>query len=311
MLENSFIGEICCSASEDGFGSYYVDNIKTTSYQDNSSIIQLGFLSRILNEGVRQRMIPITTGGDNSEGKGIVQFFNSTRGGYRIDGDWAQMLSINSEWKVLPFITENVPSSNYIYFGDNQNEIPNSIQPKEIKPIMGLFFQTDDSELRYRKIMSPGIETYNFNPLIEQKFGYPKSQLVPHYKWFIKTPSTFAGTPNIFGSEDNNWYTTPSFQNPNATGTGFFSKKYQDLDFTSPQEKYQTNLTKLGFIASYDINGVPKPITPLINITQGDPSTTYSDSVVVGAPYHFYFGLNNGKTAINRFYKLYVPTEEE
>ena len=83
-------------------------------------------------------MIPISTGGDNSEGKGIIQFFNSTRGGYRIDGDWAQMLSINSEWKVSPFITENVPAPDYIYFGDNQNGFANSIQPKNIKPIMGV-----------------------------------------------------------------------------------------------------------------------------------------------------------------------------
>jgi hypothetical protein len=302
---DNFINEVCCSASEDGFGSYYADQVKGTSYQDNSNIIQLGFLSRILNEGVRQRMIPISTGGDNSEGKGIIQFFNSTRGGYRIDGDWAQMLSINSEWKVSPFITENVPAPDYIYFGDNQNGFANSIQPKEIKPIMGLFFQADESELRYRKIMSPGIETYNFSPLIEQKFGYPKSQVVPHYKWFITTPDIYTGTPNIFGSEDNNWYTNSSFP------TGFFSKKYQDLDFTSPGEKYQTNLTKLGYIASFDINGDPLPITPLANIAQGDPSTNFLDSVVVGAPYHFYFGLNNGKTAINRFYKLYVATAEE
>ena len=51
--------------------------------------------------------------------------------------------------------------------------------------------------------------------------------------------------------------------------------------------------------------------SPTYNINQGDPSTNYQDSVVVGAPYHFYFGLNNGKTAINRFYKLYVATVEE
>ena len=63
--------------------------------------------------------------------------------------------------------------------------------------------------------------------------------------------------------------------------------------------------------ASFDINGDPLPITPLANIAQGDPSTNFLDSVVVGAPYHFYFGLNNGKTAINRFYKLYVATAEE
>jgi hypothetical protein len=302
---DSFINEVCCSSDESGFGSYYADQIKSTSYQDNSSIVQLGFLSRILNEGVRQRMIPISNGGDSSEGKGIIQFFNSDRGGYRIDGDWAQMLSINSEWKVLPFITENIPNQTYIYFGDNQNGIPNALPSDKIKPIMGLFFTANTPEIRYRKIMSPGIETYSFNPLIEQKFGYPKSQVVPTYKWFIKTANDSVGTPNIFGSENNNWYTNASFP------TGFFSKKYQDLDFISPQEKYQTSLTQVGYIASFDNNGDPLPITPLNNITQGDPSVNYQDSVVVGAPYHFYFGLNNGKTAINRFYKLYVPTAEE
>ena len=309
---DSFISEVCCSSEDSEFGSYYANQIKTTSYQDNSDIVQLGFLSRILNEGVRQRIIPISTGDNNSEGKGIIQFFNSDRGGYRIDGDWAQMLSINSEWKVSPFITENVPSS-YIYFGDNQNGSIGSISSDLIKPILGLFFSSSTEELRYRKIMSPGIETYNFNPLIEQKFGYPKSQYVPHYKWLLKKPKTYAGTPNIFGSEDNNWYTDVY---SGSTGYGFFNKRYQDLDFTTPQEKYQTTLTQLGFISSFNLTGGTMPITPLSAILQGDPSpnpaqeSTVKDGIVVGAPYHFYFGLNNGKTAVDRFYKLYVATEE-
>ena len=296
-----FINEICCSPSNsDGFGTYYAGQIKSTSYQDNSDIIQLGFLSRILNQGTRSRMLPIGVGNSSGEGRGIIQFFNSSRGGDRIDGDWAQMLSINSEWKVLPFITENIPSNQYIYFGDNMNG-GSGLNNDEIVPIMGLFFTADTA---YRKIESPGIETFSFSPLLEENFGYPKSQEVPHYKWQIKTPTVFLGTPNIFGSEDNNWYTT-TYSNT------FFSKKYQDLNFTSLNEKYITTQTKLGFIASYDINGNPLPITPLNSITQGDPSTSASDAVVVGAPYHFYFGLNNGKTAINRFYKLYVGVEEE
>jgi hypothetical protein len=296
-----FINEVCCNG-ESGFGSYYADQLKTTSYQDNSDIIQLGFLSRILNEGVRQRMIPISVGGDSSEGKGIIQFFNSDRGGYRIDGDWAQMLSINSEWKVSPFITENVPNNTYIYFGDNQNGNNGSINSDEIKPVLGLFFSSNTVEQRYRKIMSPGIETYNFNPLIEQPFGYPNSQVVPHYKWQVKLPLTYVGTPNIFGSEDNNWFT-------NTYSSGFFSKQYQDLNFTDVPEKYVTQTTRFGFLTNFTSGGVPQPSSS--NVIQGSPSNSSSDAVVVGAPYHFYFGLNNGKTAIDRFYKLYVATEEE
>jgi len=294
---DSFINEICCNGI-DGFGSYFSDQITSTSYQDNSSIIQLGFLSRILNQGVRQRIIPISVGGNNSEGKGIIQFFNSERGGQRIDGDWAQMLSINSEWKVLPFITENVPNSNYIYFGDN------GATGNNIEPIMGLFFQTPEENINYRKNMAPGVETYSFNPPIEEYFGYDKSQNVPHYKWWIKTPSNQNGVPNIFGSEDNNWYTDNGFNG------GFFSKRYQDLNFNTNNEKYQTNLSKFGYITSYDINGNPLPITPLNSIIQGSPYSNLNNSVIVGAPYHFYFGLRNGKTAIDRFYKFYVRSEE-
>jgi hypothetical protein len=315
---DSFISEVCCSSEDGGFGAYYANQIKTTSYQDNSDIVQLGFLSRILNEGVRQRIIPISTGDNNTEGKGIIQFFNSDRGGYRIDGDWAQMLSINSEWEVSPFITENVPNNSYIYFGDNQNGSIGSISSNLIKPILGLFFSSSTEELRYRKIMSPGIETYNFNPLIEQKFGYPKSQYVPHYKWLIKKPTDNFGTPNIFGSENNNWYT--DLYSFGASGNGFFNKRYQDLDFTTNGEKYKTSLTNLGFISSFsgttNATIVPSPITPLVAILQGAPSpnplqeSTVNDGIVVGAPYHFYFGLNNGKTAVDRFYKLYVATEE-
>jgi hypothetical protein len=302
---DSFINEICCSGDEGGFGSYYANQLKTTSYQDNSDIIQLGFLSRILNQGVRQRIVPISVGGSSSEGQGIIQFFNSERGGYRIDGDWAQMLSINSEWKVLPFITENVPSNDYIFFGDNGSSIP-----ENIKPVMGLFFQTPEESVRYRKIESPGIETYSFNPLIEQKFAYPKTQVVPNYKWSLKqsTPSS-----NIFGTENNNWYT-------NTIGNGFFSKKYQDLDFTTLGEKYITQTTKLGYISNYDSNGNPVAQPPMSAIIQGQPigdpasmasGTGEQQAIIAGAPYHFYFGLNNGKTAVDRFYKLYVSTAEE
>ena len=297
---DSFINEICCSGI-DGFGSYYADQLKATSYQDNSDLIQLGFLSRILNEGVRQRMIPVSTGGDSSEGKGIIQFFNSTRGGYRIDGDWAQMLSINSEWKVLPFISENVPSNNYIFFGDNY--YPASYPSNaDIKPVFGVFFQTPLQNLNYRKIESPGIQTYSNSPLIQEKFGYSKSQVVPHYKWSLKQSNP---TMNIFGTEDNNWLTD------NVYSGGFFSKKYQDLDFDTLQEKYITQTTKLGYIANYtgSTNG-PSP-QPLINsIIQGQPIGSNQQAVVVGAPYHFYFGLNNGKTAVDRFYKLYVATTD-
>jgi hypothetical protein len=90
---------------------------------------------------------------------------------------------------------------------------------------------------------------------------------VPHYKWLIKKPTNIFGTANIFGSEDNNWYTEVYI-----SVAWIFYKKYQDLDFTTPNEKYRTNLTRFGYLASFDINGDPLPITN--PVVQGAPSTS-------------------------------------
>lgn len=277
---DSFIREICCN---DNFGSYYVDQVKSTSYQDNSDIIQIGFLSRILDNTTLNSLLPF---GD-SEGLGIGQFFDNTRGGDRIDGDFPQMLSINSEWKINPFIVDNVDSSNQVFIGKSNPNISTS------KPVFGVFFNLGDDSLRYRKIMSPGIETYQLTPvLIQQDFGYLKSQEVPFYKWQISQASI------IFGTENNNWYT-------NTINNSFYTKKYQDLDFVVPNEKYTTTTTELGYITNYDINGNPDPTSG--NVINGVPG---GDPVLVGAPYHFYFGLYNGKTALDIFYKLYVQVQD-
>jgi hypothetical protein len=133
---DSFIREICCN---DNFGSYYVDQVKSTSYQDNSDIIQIGFLSRILDNTTLSSLLP---GGD-SEGLGIAQFFDNIRGGDRIDGDFSQMLSINSEWKITPFISDNVDSSNQVFIGKSNASSSSS------KPVFGVFFNLSDDSLRY------------------------------------------------------------------------------------------------------------------------------------------------------------------
>ena len=141
--------------------------------------------------------------------------------------------------------------------------------------------------------MSPGIETYSFSPvLIEENFGYPKSQTVPFYKWKVEQPANI-----IFGTENNNWWTTPN----QVSNSGFYTKKYQSLDFVTPNEKYITTTTNLGYLTNYDING--NPIATSSNVVDGEPG---GNPVIVGAPYHFYFGLYNGKTALDIFYKRYV-----
>ena len=275
----SFISEICNNSN---FNGYLVDQIKSTSYQDNSDLIQVGFLSRLLNDNFRQSMLPISSpSGDNTEGKGIIQFFNSNRQGDRIDGDFAQMLSINSEWRISPFLSENYPNPDSIFFGNDSQT--------QQRPVFGVFFETDNIDYTYRRKLSPGINYYNLTPTLYYQFGYPKTQNVPHYKWKLDIQSNY-----IFGNENNNWDTDTT---PNA---GFFSKGYQNLDFNSdPYFQSSFNGSKQG---GY--------ITNLSGATAPDPTTTNTtpvgSSILVGAPYHFYFGLNNGKTAIDKFVKLYI-----
>jgi hypothetical protein len=273
---DKFISEICNNSN---FNGYMADQVKSTSYQDNSDVIQIGFLSRLLNDTFRQAILPIANPNGNTEGVGIVQFFNSTRGADRIDGDFAQSLSINSEWKVSPFLVENYPNANSIFFGDD------SLIPP--RPVFGVFYEVPEENYNYRRKLSPGFETYSLNPLIQDYYGFPKTQDVPHYMWTV-TPSA-----NIFGSENNNWYTDVT-----VTG-GFYKKGYQDLD-SNVDPYYSTSTTKLGVLTNFDVNGDPIP-TP--------QAATYNP-IIVGAPYFFYFGLSNGKTAMDLFAKLYINTNE-
>jgi len=284
---DEFISSIC---SGQDFGSYIVDQVKSTSYQDNSDLIQVGFLSRILNSTFIQQMLPIgTPSGGNSEGKGLVQFFNSNRKGDRIDGDFAQALSINSEWKVTPYIEINYPT-NFLFFGTDNTP--------DQRPVFGIFFSSSTQNQDYRRKLTPGIETFtnSNNCSVVRFFGYSTDQIVPHYKWQIDGPSL-----NIFGSEDNNWVTTAD---QNSTATGFYSQYYQNLDFDNPNEYYQTSTTNFGFISNFTNNN--QPLTLTNNVVNGVPQ---GKPVVVGAPFHFYFGLNNGNTAVDKFIKLYVNIE--
>ena len=139
----------------------------------------------------------------------------------------------------------------------------------------------------------------NFNKIIysktikdDSKFHIPvnKSQEVPMYKWESKE------TSSIFGNDENDWYTDLD------TASGMFSTKYQGMDFNQTPYFWADNGPNTGYLFNYDSNGVtPNPSWPAGNSTKS----------VVGAPYHFYFGLNKGKSAINRYITKYVLNQDE
>lgn len=283
-----FISQIC---SDSNFEGYLVDQVKSTSYQDNSDIIQMGFISRLLNSTVRDQMLPISGPGGDTEGKGIIQFFNSNRKADRIDGDFAQAISINSEWKVNPYINENY-ANNFLFIGEDASS--------EQRPVFGIFFSSSTEEYDYRRKLSFGLDVLSSNcGGVYNYYGYVSDQVVPHYRWRMTGP-----TNNIFGTENNNWNT-----NVLSSG-GFFAKEYQNLDFnTDPYFRTSPNpnpgaLENYGFITNFDQNGNPLPNNNGVNppIVNGLPG----DSILVGAPFFFYFGLNNGKTAVDKFVKLYL-----
>ena len=192
------------------------------------------------------------------------------------------MLSINSEWRINPFLSENYPNSASIFFGDD-----NQSGQGYPRPVFGVFYSSTTIDYSYRRNLTPGVETLSVAPPLDYTYGFPKTQDVPHYKWKIQ------GTQSnvIFGSENNNW-------NTDYSSNGFYTKGYQDLDFNTANEYLQTPTTKFGILTNFDINGAPDPSNNQLN-----------DDIIVGAPYHFYFGLNNGKTAIDKFIKLYIITE--
>ena len=280
---DEFINQICNNENLEG---YFANQLKATSYSDDSDIMQMGFISRLLNQTIIQQMFPVSTNGNQGEGIGVIQFFNSTRGGDRIDGDFAQAISTNSEFKVNPYLEQNYPN-NYLFIGDD-TQSPS-------RPIFGIFFQDNSVEKITRKKLTPGIQTYNISPFVGYNYGYPSTQEVPFYKWQITSPSNY-----IFGTENNNWYTSPFI-----TSGGFYKNKYQSLDFQT-SDYFKTTTTQEGHIANF----TPGPNPTTVNVTYGAPNTPGLDPVLVGAPFHFYFGLNNGFTALDRFIKLYVNNAE-
>jgi len=101
----------------------------------------------------------------------------------------------------------------------------------------------------------------------------------------------------IFGSEKNEWYT-------NLESGALYSVPYQQMTFSNTDYFKTDNGTgvfngNLGYIFNYDNNGNPSQ-------TNTWPNNQNSTKFVVGAPFHFYFGLRKGKTSLNRYITKYI-----
>jgi len=193
----------------------------------------------------------------------------------RMDGDVVQLFSINSEYGVEGFDEDSYDGVGDIYIATAGDAT------------FGVFF-TSNTENRI--VVSPGITT--FTPTLTNYFGYPKTQEVPFYQWKLNQGSV----NTIFGSDLNDWET-------NTLGGGFYSQKYQDLSFyQSPFSQYFNNLNtgRRGYIYNSTPAGATDETMP----------PGQQNPFLVGAPYHFYFGLGKGKSAINRYITKYILNQD-
>jgi hypothetical protein len=258
---DQFTKEIC---NDPSFQGYIVDTVKSTSFNDTADILQLAFISRLMNNSWLSNLVAV---GDAS----INQLFS--RSEFRLDGDIAQLLSINSEYGVEPFSDDT--------YGDNDLFVQTSSGA-----LVGIFFSSNTIN---RKVVSPGVTTFSSAPPLVDYYGFPNSQRVPMYKWLANS------TSNIFGSSLNDWETT----------SPYYSSKYQDLNFSAPQppaiSPYFNDLTtgQKGYIYNSD------PIGPVSTWP-----ASQQPSFIVGAPYHFYFGLRKGKSAINKYITKYFLNQD-
>lgn len=251
--------------------AYVLPNLNPTSYYDTSDLVNFFVISRITDENFLDRLLSL---GDAS----LNQLFS--RGDKKVDGDLAQLFSINSEIGNISFSPQ---------FYDGSSGPPATILGTSTDPIMAIWYSSTTENLQTKDYLTPG--RINFRGENNQGY-YPfnygiKSQIVPFYQWKL------ANTETIFGNQFNNWATSSSDIVQN--------KRYQNLDRESlniPSYFRNTNSTvndqfARGYIFSVDSNGN--------YITSG----AVSNKFIVGAPFHFYFGVIKGQTALDKFKTKY------
>ena len=275
--KDEFIKEITFNSEYLGF---VVNDVPSTTYKDTSDILQLFVVSRLANANFWEQ---VTGLGDASIGK----LFSRTNS--RIDGDLAQLVSINSEFGVFPFLGNNYSDTQISYNQDNSGD-----------PTIGIFFSANTQTRDY---ITPGRETFidTFLTYKKQDYGF-NDQNIPYYKWDVKTTPNQGPTGGsyIFGTEKNDWYVK-------EVDNGFGVVKYQSIDrllnnptFQTQQNNPTTNRPGYIFNSSE---------TNLGNITYLEGGV-FTPQILVGLPYHFYFGLKIGKTSMNRFINKYVFNQE-
>jgi len=273
-----YLKELIHSSTYDG---YSVSGLTTTSYGDLSDILNVFLLTRITNTGFLSQLF---SAGNASINGLFDQRKNAYDNAYgRIDGDYAQLSSINSQVGVIKFNKNYYGTGNQIIVAGNNND----------NVMLGIFFSSSTYDIQLMDNISPGRNIININNLqVLDTYGF-NSQEVPMMQWNIISNTSFN---TIFGSQRNGWATNKN---------DIYSIKYQSLDRIT--SKYFQNGNRdstyniRGYIFAQDQNG--NLTTSTQGITQGKK--------IVGAPWHFYFGLKRGASAFDKFAKIYITDPNE
>ncbi len=289
-IKDSFYQEIIFDPSA---RAYVIKDLSPTSYQDTSDLVNLFVISRITDENFLSQIIPL---GNNS----LSQLFSRPQN--RVDGDLVQLMSINSEFGVVGFSPEfynvtNNPDDATLSDGTSKN--PVVILGDLHNPTMGVFFSSTTTNLQSKDYLTPGV--IDFRPsnnanAITYPYGI-KSQIVPFYQWQL------ADATRIFGTEQNNWATNSS---------DIFGSPYQSLSRrTQPPNSYfiaSNTAISDTYERAYIFKVSSDTVNTLYSTKQNGPND-YPSKFLVGAPFHFYFGLIKGESALDKFKTKYSVNE--
>ena len=281
-IKDSFYQEIIFDPSA---RAYVMRTLNPTSYSDTSDLVNLFVISRIANSSFLQEL-------GLAKDTGLNKLFS--RPELRIDGDLAQSMSINSEYGVVPFSPDYYPT-------DGTINSPVAVYGGQGNPTIGIFFSSSTENLQNKDFITPGV--IDFRPDAQPNaITYPYgiySQLVPFYRWGYKDNST----STIFGDQYNSWKTDK---------LDIIAKNYQSLDrraIPGANEYFIGPNTALGDIYErgyiFNVTGTTPGNGGYSSTIQG---ITFK-SFLVGAPFHFYFGLLKGDTALDKFKTKYSVDE--
>lgn len=314
--KTSFIQEIVYSDDYDG---YIVPRIPSTTFQDVTDILNLFILSRLVNTSFIQQLFPLPDASGNEQGgddPSVGAFFKNSRwqngelfsAGLLpglVDADYSQLISINSEFGVNEFSPENYTNDDLIFAED-------TVTPTY--PYFGIFLSGDN---QMRDYISPRRTIWNQNapiPAADADFTEiaVKTQVVPFYQWNVF--HNLDSPPSLFGTQSNNFITefnSGLYTNSSTFPNGFFSHGYQTLDrFGLTSEYFAPGLNNTfyykGYLINYSAGTDADGNVVVIPVNRIPDSARFR--YTFGAPFHFYFGLKQGASAMDRFIQKYVDT---